>query len=239
MAAYTDEQIKSVCDKATAVLHTFTDAQNVTFPTTAIISGMKAGLDADTIANNARAAIDDLPLFNNGTYNTIGMNLVMFNYGSYLRGAVYNAIKELEGGQQEDPEPEVPTELSAITLAAESGSTKMFGHNVSDLQSNVAINGNKITGTLNNITSGSLVDTWGEGHFLALKFTASDWAEYTSVMVGLDPSQSSGLVEIINDPDKNGTFKVTATTQKFKIVATNGTKTKTQEYDLSDLVLAE
>lgn len=113
MAGYSDAQIKSVCDKATEVLHGFTDAQNVTFPTTAIISGMKAGLDADTIANNARAAIDDLPLFNNGTYNTIGSNLVMFNYGSYVRGAVYNAIKELEGGVT--PEPTVVT-ITSVTL---------------------------------------------------------------------------------------------------------------------------
>lgn len=113
MAGYSDAQIKSVCDKATEVLHGFTDAQNVTFPTTTIISGMKAGLDADTIANNARAAIDDLPLLNNGTYNTIGSNLVMFNYGSYVRGAVYNAIKELEGGVT--PEPTVVT-ITSVTL---------------------------------------------------------------------------------------------------------------------------
>ena len=95
--AYTDEQIKSVCDKASEVLHGLTDAQNVTFPSTPIIEGMKAGLDADTIANNARKAIEDLPMYNNGTYNTIGTNLNMFNIASYMRGAVYNAIKELEG----------------------------------------------------------------------------------------------------------------------------------------------
>lgn len=103
MAAYTDAQIKSVCDKATEVLHGLTDAQNVTFPTAAIISGMQAGLDAETIANNARKAIDDLPLYNNGTYNLIGSNINMFNLSSYMRGAVYNAIKELEDGQQEEP----------------------------------------------------------------------------------------------------------------------------------------
>lgn len=117
MAGYSDAQIKSVCDKATEVLHGFTDAQNVTFPTTAIISGMKAGLDADTIANNARAAIDDLPLFNNGTYNTIGSNLVMFNYGSYVRGAIYNAIKELEGSVTPEPTPEpAVVTITSVTL---------------------------------------------------------------------------------------------------------------------------
>jgi uncharacterized protein YjdB len=124
MAGYSDAQIKSVCDKATEVLHGFTDAQNVTFPTTAIISGMKAGLDADTIANNARAAIDDLPLFNNGTYNTIGSNLVMFNYGSYVRGAVYNAIKELEGGVTPEPMPE-PTVVTITSVTLNKNTTSI------------------------------------------------------------------------------------------------------------------
>lgn len=115
---YTDEQIKSVCDKATNVLHGFTDAQNVTFPTTAIINGMKAGLDADTIANNARAAIDDLPLLNNGTYNLIGSNITMFNYASFLRGAVYDAIKELEdtAAEEEQQEEEPVVTITSVTL---------------------------------------------------------------------------------------------------------------------------
>ena len=115
--SYTDEQIKSVCDKATEVLHGFTDAQNVTFPTTAIISGMKAGLSADVIANNARTAIDNLPLLNNGTYNLIGSNITMFNYASYLRGAIYNAIKELEDVQEEqNEEEEITVTITSVTL---------------------------------------------------------------------------------------------------------------------------
>lgn len=114
MAGYSDAQIKSVCDKATEVLHGLTDAQNVTFPTTAIIDGMKKGLDADTIANNARKAIDDLPLFNNGTYNLIGSNINMFNISSYMRGTVYQAIKELEGATP-TPEP-VTVTITSVTL---------------------------------------------------------------------------------------------------------------------------
>ena len=116
MAGYTDAQIKSVCDKATEVLHGMTDAQNVTFPTTAIIDGMKKGLSADEIANNARKAIDDLPLYNNGTYNLIGSNINMFNIASYMRGAVYDAIKELEGATPTpEPEPVVVT-ITSVTL---------------------------------------------------------------------------------------------------------------------------
>ena len=46
------------------------------------------------------------------------------------------------------------------------------------------------------------------------------------------------LVEIIDDPDKNGVFRVTSTSQKFKIESTsiNGV-VNTQEYDLSGLTL--
>ena len=113
--AYTDAQIKAVCDEATEVLHGLTDAQNVTFPTTAIIDGMKNNLDADTIANNARKAIEDLPMYNNGTYNTIGSNMQLFNLASYMRGAVYNAVKALESSVTPEPEPEEVT-ITSVTL---------------------------------------------------------------------------------------------------------------------------
>ena len=76
---------------------------------------------------------------------------------------------------------------------------------------------------------------WGAGNFLALKFTDID-ADATSVKVGLDPSQGSGLVEIINDPDKDGVFKITdKDTQKFVVVQSDGLYTKKQTFDLSDL----
>ena len=95
-----------------------------------------------------------------------------------------------------------------------------------------------ITGTLKYLSSGQLPDYWGAGNFMALKFTVP--ADATSVKVGLDPSQGSGLVEIIDDPDKNGAFKVTnKDTQKFKIVTTTAEGTVTKLYDLSDLVCLE
>lgn len=89
------------------------------------------------------------------------------------------------------------------------------------------------------LTSGALVDTWGEGYFVALKFSGFDPAA-TSVKVGLDPSYGSGLVEILTDPDKNGVFKITdKDTQKFKVVSTDGHNSTTQEFDLSELTLTE
>lgn len=72
-------------------------------------------------------------------------------------------------------------------------------------------------------------------------------SDATSVKVGLRPTyprdgsgpidDDSGLVEIINDPDLNGVFKITdKATQKFKVVTTDGTHTKTDIYNLSGLV---
>ena len=130
-------------------------------------------------------------------------------------------------------------DVVAPTVAAEAADSVLFETLVSDMQDGVMVSGGGITGTLKYLsdTSNPLVAHWGAGHFLALKF--SDFAAgLTSVMVGLDPSESSGLVEIINDPDKNGAFKVTNNVQQnFKVVATDGTKTVTDTYDLAGLTL--
>ena len=57
----------------------------------------------------------------------------------------------------------------------------------------------------------------------------------TLLLVGLDPSQGSGLVEL--DNDKDGVFKVTnKETQRFVIVTTDGEYTLRQEFDLSELI---
>ena len=104
------------------------------------------------------------------------------------------------------------------------------------MQEGVEVQSNAISGTLKYLSEGALVDTWGAGNFLALKFTDLD-PDATSVKVGLEPSMGSGLVEIIDDPDKNGAFKITNTAQKFKIVSTDGNNTTTQLFDLGSLEL--
>lgn len=122
-----------------------------------------------------------------------------------------------------------------------SGESKLFDVDVSDMQEDIEVSGNKVTGTLKYLSgSNAITDVWGEGYFICLEFDADDWTDYTSVKVGLEPSQSSGLVEIINDPDKNGVFKVgNDVSQKFKIVMTDGEQTKIQVLDLSGLELEE
>lgn len=129
--------------------------------------------------------------------------------------------------------------VTAPTVAAEVADAVLFETLVADMQDGLMVSGGGITGTLKYLSdeSNPLVSHWGAGNFMALKF--SDFAPgLTSVKVGLDPSESSGLVEIINDPDKNGVFKVTNNVQQnFKVVATDGTKTVTNTYDLAGLTL--
>ena len=105
------------------------------------------------------------------------------------------------------------------------------------MQSDVAVSDDAITGTLKYLDTGDLVDAWGAGTFIALNFTDIP-STATSVKVGLDPSYGSGLVEIIDDPDKNGAWKITdKNSQVFKVVTTDGTNTITKSYDLSGLTV--
>lgn len=127
---------------------------------------------------------------------------------------------------------------SSVTVAGATPSTKEYwGTKVSAMQTSVAIANGAITGTLHKLTSGSLVDVWGEGYFLALKFT-KDNAAASSIKVGLRPSVSSGLVEL--DADMDGVFKITdKDAQVFVVQCSNGEVTYTKTYDLSGLTLDE
>lgn len=137
--------------------------------------------------------------------------------------------------------------LTNPTTEAVPGSSTLFNTSVSDLQENIVIGDSAITGTLKYLDTGDIASYWGAGNFLALQFDDID-PNATSVKVGLRPTyggpggttpidNDSGLVEITTDPDKNGVFKITDnSTQKFKIVTSDGTHTKTKVYDLSGLV---
>lgn len=128
--------------------------------------------------------------------------------------------------------------LTSPTVEAEESGTDMWGTLVGSMQDDVVVRSGKISGTLKKLTSGQLVTDWGEGYFLALKFANND-ATVTSIKVGLDPSASQ-MEPVELDEDMNGVFKITdKDTQKFKVISTNGTVTKTDIYDLSELELEE
>ena len=119
------------------------------------------------------------------------------------------------------------------------GEVELFNAAVSTLQNNVAVNGTNITGELlykENYTGFSSKVEEQSGNFLALQWSAPA-ADVTSLKVGLDPSYAGGLVEVINDPDHNGVFKIHDTSQKFKVVQTKGDEVHTQTFNLSGLTL--
>ena len=133
----------------------------------------------------------------------------------------------------------VTTSAFAVPSVAPTAAAKMFNVNVSSLQSGVAVTGNRITGTLKFMKdSNGITSEWGIGNFLCLDFSAVDWTAYKSVMVGLDNSQGSGLVDLLPDPDKNGLFKITdKNTQRLMVVTTSadGKSKNVQYFDLSGL----
>lgn len=106
------------------------------------------------------------------------------------------------------------------------------------MQTNLSVANGKIKGTLTKLTSGSLVDTWGEGYFVAVKFSNfSSGLTYSDVKVGLVPSVSSGLVTL--DADCNGVFKVTDKyTQKFVIIQEKDGARLAEYYKLDELTLS-
>ena len=125
---------------------------------------------------------------------------------------------------------------SGVSVASADASEYFWGTTTSQMQTGLTVANGAITGTLTKLTSGSLVDTWGEGYFMALKFTKNN-AKLTSIKVGMNPSVSSGLVEL--EPDMLGVFKVTdKDSQRFEILATDGELEFASFFDLSGLTLS-
>jgi len=109
---------------------------------------------------------------------------------------------------------------------------------VSSMQTGLAVTGRAITGTLKYISTGTLADTWGPGHFMALKFTNNDQSHVTTIKVAMQPSVSSGFVAL--DADMNAVIKVTDKRQQvFAVQYTDGTTTRTDTYSVAGLTLAD
>lgn len=125
-----------------------------------------------------------------------------------------------------------------LTVNPMDGTDTVFGHTVSDLQENVFVGNGKIVGTLKYVSSGALATDWGAGNFMALKFDGDAFAHAKHIYVGMNPTVSFGLVDVIGDPDKSGVFKVTNKVQNFVAVIDYGTYSETLTFDLNGLTLA-
>lgn len=124
-----------------------------------------------------------------------------------------------------------------MTVASTPSSIDLWGQDSDDLQENIVVADGAITGTLKKLTSGALVNRWGEGYFIALTMSNID-ADTLYTMAGLNPSVSSGMVKL--DADKTIVCKVTnKTTQKFEVIQYSQYSACKQVFDLSGLTLAE
>lgn len=124
-----------------------------------------------------------------------------------------------------------------LTVVPITPSTTIWGHTMSSLQTDLFAGNGKIVGTLSKVTSGTLATDWGEGYFMGLQFGGQAFNEAVAIYVGMEPSVSSGLVNVLKDPDRNGIFKVTNKVQNFKIVVDYGMHQEEYLYDLSGLTL--
>lgn len=122
-----------------------------------------------------------------------------------------------------------------VGVAPKAASDTIFDYTVSDLQTDVAFEGDRITGTLKEVTTGSLPTAWpGYTHFLALNFTLPEGVtDPAAVKVGINGSTPL-------DADLDGAFAIDAAslTKGFTVKVTKDGKEYTKVYDLSGLVLA-
>lgn len=119
--------------------------------------------------------------------------------------------------------------LNAITLSTPTQSTSYWGTKVSAMQgSDVAIANGVITGTIKYLASGSLVDTWNNHHFLALKFADTNSAD--KIEVGI-----KNLVEL--DSDMDGVLSIEDKNLPLIVKTTKGEDVRIQLFDLTGLTL--
>lgn len=133
---------------------------------------------------------------------------------------------------------DIVNDVPQVIVLPEASTTSLFGKTVSHYQTDVSVIDNVIVGGLSYLDAGEVVDAWGAGNFIALKFVIIDPdITFSDIKVGLNPSHGGGLVTL--DADLNGVFKITdKTEQTFRVEVTKDGVTKTKDYILSGLTVA-
>lgn len=144
----------------------------------------------------------------------------------------------------DDTEPRLPLPEEVIQLlkddvvvvtSAESADATLLGKKVSDLQSNIVIGEDAITGSLKHVTGYtgfSSKSSEQEGHYLALKFDVTPADAVTTVeLVG----GTKGPVTL--DSDMNIVLLIKNNTQSIKVVSTKNGASTTKTYALTNLTL--
>lgn len=132
--------------------------------------------------------------------------------------------------------------LTDLTVAADpAGTTYPWTDKTpADFQSDIAVTGGEITGTLKFIEGGLSPSgpLSGDGYFIALKFSnLATGLTYSNVKVGLDPSMGTGMVTL--DADLDAVFKVAdKDKQELRVIQSDSQGHKNiQIFSLSKLTL--
>jgi hypothetical protein len=124
---------------------------------------------------------------------------------------------------------------TGVTVAAMSGSATVWEHTVSDLQEDIEVTGNKITGKLMQCTEGALPAKWGPGYFLCLQFS-NFVTGTTSCLAGVKPPLGSGYGDVYEDTDHAMVVQINdRNLQKVKVITAAGARSLTQTFDISEL----
>lgn len=145
-----------------------------------------------------------------------------------------NAVEALENYAR-SMAPITPI-TTGVTVAALADSVDLWGHVASDLQEDITITGNKITGKLKQIKTGALPAKWGPGYFIALGFSNFP-SGTTSCLAGLKPSLGSGYGDVYEDTDHALVAQINdRKMQKIKVITTTSAgQSLTQTFDISEL----
>lgn len=126
--------------------------------------------------------------------------------------------------------------MTSLTVEPEAGETTIFGKTVNTLQSDVAVDGNAITGTLTYVsdyTDFNSDPTYQKGNFLALKFTNGTLGSVMNVEL------VNGVKDSVKfEDDTKAVILITdKTKQKIKVNISKDGNTASKLYDLSGLTL--
>jgi hypothetical protein len=125
--------------------------------------------------------------------------------------------------------------ITGVTVAAMAGTDVVWEHTVSDLQEDIEVSGNKITGKLKQCTEGALPAKWGPGYFLCLQFS-NFVTGTTSCLAGVKPSLGSGYGDVYEDTDHSMVVQINdRNLQKVKVITAAGAQSLTQTFDISEL----
>lgn len=123
-----------------------------------------------------------------------------------------------------------------LTVTPTADSVTLYGGKVaSDLQSDVVITDNVIS-LKSKFIEGGLAESGplaGDGYFMALTWSQPA-DDITSLKVGVIPTQGTGLVDALSDPDRTVVVKLDNTQhQNFVIYTTTGEASNVQTYSLN------